>query len=144
MSLLTYHKITHSDQKTREELSFIYQMPDVKRFLHIGEHYFDYVTNTENVFFYQVEKGGTAIGTLHIEIGEDTISLAILVFPAFQSRGWGTRIITDIKNDVFGFGCKRIEAYVDPQNKKAVHLFHKSEFSVTTQEDMLLFVYSKS
>ena len=125
-------------------LAEIYQEPEIARYLSISDNYFHYVTNTENVHFYKVYKNGELIGTTHLEKQGTILFMDILVFPKFQRAGLGTKIVKDIKDDVFELGYKIIEISIDETNFASLRLFENAGFVLTSKENELMnFVYKK-
>ena len=49
---LTYTRILSENDGDISQLLEIYKHPAISRFLSIGDNYFHYVANTENVYFY--------------------------------------------------------------------------------------------
>ena len=126
------------------ELVEIYQAPEIARYLSISDNYFHYVTNTENVHFYKVYKNGELIGTTHLEKQGTILFMDVLVFPKFQRAGLGTKIVKDIKDDVFELGYKIIEISIDETNFASLRLFENAGFVFTSKENELMnFVYKK-
>lgn len=64
--------------------------------------------------------------------------MSILIFPEFQRKGFGTKIIEDVKNDVFGLGYEKIEISVDENNYASIKLFENAGFSFVSKEDELI------
>ena len=125
-------------------LAEIYQEPEIAQYLSISDNYFHYVTNTENVHFYKVYKNGELIGTTHLEKQGTILFMDILVFPKFQRAGLGTKIVKDIKDDVFELGYKIIEISIDETNFASLRLFENAGFVFTSKENELMnFVYKK-
>ena len=67
MSQLTYAKILSKNDSDIFQILQIHRLPDISRFLSISDNYFNYVTNTENVYFYKVYENEKIIGTIHLE-----------------------------------------------------------------------------
>jgi len=144
MDKLTYVRMEDENDTDIEKLTEIYQTPDTARYISISDNYFHYVTNTENVYFYKVYENGTLIGATHLEKQDDVLFMDILVFTEFQGMGYGTRIIKDIQDDIFGLCYKTIEVYIDASNYASKKLFMKSNFDFVSEEDELMkFVYRK-
>ena len=144
MDKLTYVRMADENDTDIEKLTEIYQAPDTARYISISDNYFHYVTNTENVYFYKVYENGTLIGATHLEKQDDVLFMDILVFTEFQGMGYGTRIIKDIQDDIFGLCYKTIEVYIDASNYASKKLFMKSNFDFVSEEDELMkFVYRK-
>ena len=66
MNDLKYIRILSEDDHDIPKLTQIHKLPDISRFLSIGDSYFHYVTNTENVYFYKIHKYNTLIGSVHL------------------------------------------------------------------------------
>lgn len=49
----------------------------------MSDNYFNYVTTTENVFFYKVYQDKNLVGTIHFEKNNNIIYMDILIFPEF-------------------------------------------------------------
>ena len=137
MGNLIYTRLTQTDDTDIAQIAAIYHLPDIARYITIGEQYFDYITGNENVYFYKVYRENTLIGTVHFETQENTLFLSVVVSPEFQNAGYGTKILTDIKKDVFGLGYKRIEVSIDEANIASIRLFEKGGFAFVSQEDEL-------
>ncbi len=144
MRSLTYKKMIFENDADVPQLVEIYQAPEIARYLSIGDNYFHYVTNTENVHFYKVYKNGELIGTTHLEKQGTVLFMDVLVFPKFQRAGLGTKIVKDIQDDVFELGYKSIEISIDEANFASLRLFKNAGFAFTSKEDELMnFVYKK-
>ena len=144
MGSLTYKKMIFENDADVPQLAEIYQVPEIARYLSIGDNYFHYVTNTENVHFYKVYKNGELIGTIHLEKQGTVLFMDILVFPRFQRAGLGARIVKDIQDDVFKLDYKSIEISIDEANFTSLRLFENAGFVFTSKEDELMnFVYKK-
>ena len=144
MGSLIYKKMIFENDADVPQLAEIYQVPEIARYLSIGDNYFHYVTNTENVHFYKVYKNGELIGTIHLEKQGTVLFMDILVFPRFQRAGLGTRIVKDIQDDVFKLDYKSIEISIDEANFTSLRLFENAGFVFTSKEDELMnFVYKK-
>ena len=113
MTRLTYAKMLSADDVDISYITKYYENPKVSHFLSIGDNYFSYVTGTENVHFYKVYSNETLVGVVHLEKQRTSLFLSVLVFPEFQKLGFGTKIIDDVKKDVFGLDYKIIEVSVD-------------------------------
>ena len=134
---LIYTRLTQMDDADIARISVVYDLPEIARYIAIGEQYFDYVTGNETVYFYKVFDENALIGTIHLETQGDTMFLSVVVFPQYQNAGCGTKILTDIQKDVFGLGYKRIEVSIDETNIASIRLFEKVGFAFVSQEDEL-------
>ena len=54
MHNLTYKRMCLEDDTDIPELITIYQIPEIAQYISIGNNYFRYVTNSEEVYFYKV------------------------------------------------------------------------------------------
>ena len=134
---LIYTRMTQTDDADIARILAVYDLPKIARYIAIGEQYFDYVTGHETVYFYKIFDENALIGTIHLELQEDTMFLSVVVFPQHQNAGYGTKILTDIQKDVFGLGYKRIEVSIDETNIASIRLFEKVGFTFVSQEDEL-------
>ncbi len=137
MSNLIYTRLMKTDDMDILNIRAMYQLPEISRYIAIGEQYFDYVTGIENVCFCKVYKEGTLIGTVHLEKQKDSLFLSVVVFPKFQNAGYGMEILTDIKKDVFDLGYKSIAVSIDQTNIASIRLFEKAGFVFVSQEEEL-------
>lgn len=137
MSNLIYARMTQTDDADIAQISAVYDLPEIARYIAIGEQYFDYVTGHENVYFYKIFDENGLIGTIHLETQKDTLYLSVVVFTQHQNAGYGTKVLTDIQKDVFGLGYKRIEVSIDETNTPSIGLFEKVGFAFVSQEDEL-------
>ncbi len=141
---LTYKRMLFDDDIEVAYLIEIYKFPEIAQYLSIGDNYFHYVTNTENVYFYKVYEHDKWIGTIHLEKKETVLYMVILVFPEFQRTGLGKKIVNDIQNDVFGLGFDRIEISIDETNFSSLGLFENAGFTFVSKEDGLInYAYEK-
>lgn len=51
MNKLTYKRIVSQEDKDIFLINEIHSKPEIKKYISIGDNYFNYVTTTENVFF---------------------------------------------------------------------------------------------
>ncbi|MBQ7378987.1 MAG: GNAT family N-acetyltransferase [Clostridia bacterium] len=139
-----YRRIVSEEDADIPQISKIFQHPMVSQYLSIGDNYFHYVTNTENVFFYKVYQKEKLIGTVHIEKNDDLLYMDILIFPEFQRMGYATRVIKDVQKDIFGLNYNRIEISIDERNIASLRLFENAGFLFVSKEDELLnYVYKR-
>ena len=138
MHNLTYKQMSSEDDRDIPQLVTIHQMPEIAQYLSVGDNYFHYVTNSENVFFYKVYENNKLIGSTHLEKQGTMLFMDILVFPEFQRTGLGTKIVKDIQSDVFGLRYERIEISVDERNTASLKLFENAGFIRTSKEGELI------
>lgn len=137
MSKLTYKRMVSQEDKDIFLINEMHQKPEIKKYISISDNYFNYVTTTENVFFYKVYKERNLVGTIHLEKNDYIIYMDILIFPEFQKAGLGTKVISDIKNDIFNLNIKKIEVSIDESNIPSLKLFEKSSFKFVSQDNEL-------
>ena len=138
MHNLTYKRMLLEDDTDIPELITIYQLPEIAQYISIGDDYFRYVTNNEDVYFYKVYENNKLIGSTHLERQGTLLFMDILVFPEFQRAGFGTKIVKDIQNDIFGLDFDRIEISIDETNIASLKLFENSGFVYTSKENELI------
>ena len=142
MNNLVYSRLLAENDADVSRLMQVLQLPEISRYLYISDHYFDYVTNTANVYFYKVYENKELIGSIHLEKPGSILYMDILVFPEFQGKGYGTKIIKDIQRDIFDLHYERIEVSIAESNTASLKLFRNAGFEFVSQEDGLLdFVY---
>ena len=145
MSDLIYKILKCEKDKDVLLIKNIHNIQEIKKYININDNYFNYVTTTENVFFYKVYKKRNLIGTIHLEKNDNIIYMDILIFPEFQKSGLATKVINDIKNDIFNLSFKKIKVSIDENNIPSLRLFEKSGFKFISQEDELKnYEYSKN
>ena len=144
MDDLTYEQLLNENDIAIPQLQTIYQFPEISRYISISDNYFFYVTSTTNVYFYKVHNNGEMIGTIHLEKHENLLYMDILIFPEFQRKGFATKVIKDIQNDIFELDYKKIEISIDKSNDASLKLFENAGFTRTSREDELInFVYQR-
>ena len=144
MHSLTYERMFFEDDKDIPQLIAIYQLPEIARYLSIGDNYFRYVTSNKNVYFYKVYEDNRLIGTTHLEKQGAVLFMDILVFPEFQGIRLGTKILEDIQNDILGLNFDRIEISIDEGNTASLRLFENAGFVRMSKDDELInFTYQR-
>ena len=144
MRKITYQRMLDENDSDIHRIKAVYQLRDVAQYISIGDNYFRYVTSTENVYYFKVYEGGKLIGTAHFEKRGSTLSVAILVFCEYQRLGFGTRIVKDIQDGVFGLAYDKIEISIDERNTASLKLFENAGFIRLSQEEELIsMVYRK-
>lgn len=144
MSNLIYKRMISIDDEDIYKIKLIHQIPQISQYISISDNYFHYVTSTKNVYFYKIYYDDKLVGTTHIEKQQNILYMDILVFPEFQGNGIGTKIVTDIQNDIFKLGYDKIEVSIDEKNIPSIRLFEKTGFVFVSKEDELKnYVYIK-
>ncbi|MBE6697538.1 MAG: GNAT family N-acetyltransferase [Ruminococcaceae bacterium] len=142
---LTYKQMLDENDIAVSELKAIYQLPEVARYLNISDNYFCYVTKTSGVYFYKVYNKDELIGAIHLELNGNLLYMDILIFPKFQRKGFATKVIEDIQNDIFKLNYNKIEIAVDETNSASLKLFENAGFTRTSKDDELInLVYQKT
>lgn len=140
---ITYKLMTSETDVDIAKLISIFKLPDVSRYYEINfENYFSYVTNSPNVYFYKAYEKDELIGVFHLEKSEETLYLSIVVFPEFQNKGKASKIVEDIKNNIFGLEYCKIEVAINDDNIASLKLFEKQGFLFDSKDGGLItYVY---
>ena len=145
MDNLTYEKLIDENDIAIPELKAMYQLPEVSKYLSISDNYFCYVTKTSGVYFYKLCNTDELIGAIHLELNENLLYMDILIFPKFQRKGFATKVIKDIKNDIFKLNYNKIEISIDETNSASLKLFENAGFRRVSKDDELInLVYHKT
>lgn len=137
MSDLIYKRIISIDDEDIYKIKLIHQIPQISQYISLSDNYFHYVTSTKNVYFYKIYYDDKLVGTTHIEKQQNILYMDIVVLPEFQGNGIGTKIVTDIQNDIFKLGYDKIEVSIDEKNIPSIRLFEKAGFVFVSKEDEL-------
>ncbi len=142
---LEFVLLTTKADKDIPNIISIHQLPEISRFVSIDmNNYFDYVTQSPNVYFYKVFLDGTLVATTHFECLNKTLYMSIVVFPKYYRKGIGTNIIKNVLNGNFPIVFDRIEISIDETNIPSKKLFEKMGFVFTSKEEELEnYVYIK-
>ena len=136
---MNYQRITGTDYQYIPYLTAILHLPEISRFLSIDDdHYWSYVTSSENVRYYKAYDGGSLVGAVHLETDQKTLYMDIMVMPDYQRRGMGTKILGDILGGKFPISFDTVEVSIDEANTASVRLFEKMGFVRVSQEDELI------
>ena len=136
---MNYQRITGTDDPDIPYLTAILHLPEISRFLSIDDdHYWSYVTSSENVCYYKAYDGETLVGAVHLETDQKTLYMDIMVMPDYQRRGMGTKILGDILGGKFPISFDTVEVSVDERNAASIRLFEKMGFLRVSQEDELI------
>lgn len=144
MSKLTYQRMLDENDSDIHRIKAVYQLRDVAQYISIGDNFFRYVTSTENVCYFKVYENERLIGATHFEKRGSVLSVAILVFCEYQRLGFGTRIVKDIQDGVFGLAYDQIAVSIDERNTASLKLFENAGFIRLSQDGELInMVYRK-
>jgi Acetyltransferases, including N-acetylases of ribosomal proteins len=140
---LIYKKLLPFDNDIEYLIDF-YKLPEISKFLSIDfDNFFNYVTETENVYYYKIYDCDVLIGDIDLEINDDVLDLAVLIFPDYQKRGYGQQVIKDVIDNKFGLTFSKIRAYIDISNIASIKLFEKLGFEKCSEEDELVeYIYN--
>lgn len=124
----------------------IHRLPGIARFIGIdSEHYFNYVTSTDGVYYYKVYLDEMLVGSVHLEQDRNTLTLSLLVIPEYQNLGIASRILEDVKSGVLISGFSEIRVSVERENVPSLHLFEKAGFVLRGEEDgQLDYIYDNN
>ena len=90
------------------------------------------------MYFYKVYDNEKMIGALHLEKAEETLYLSIVIFPEFQNKGNGSKIIEEVKNNVLGLQYSKIEVAIHRENIASLKLFENQGFAVESEDGSLI------
>ena len=127
VSQLTYAKILSKNDSDIFKILQIHRLPDISRFLSISDNYFNYVTNTENVYFYKVYENEKIIGTIHLEKYDHLLYMDILIFPEFQRRGFATKVMERLCEEAGNLNLCAVDLYGSNEGKP---LYEKLGFKI--------------
>ncbi len=138
---LKYIKLISSD----EDIPFlkkVHSSPEISEFISIDtSNYFNYVTSSDNVFYYKVILENEIVASIHLESENSVLHISILTLPQYQKNGIATQIIDDVKAGRIIKDFHEITVSVDKDNIASIRLFKKSDFKLIFAEDELL-IYS--
>lgn len=135
---MIYQRITHTDDPDIPSLAAAMRLPEIARFIHIDEqNFWNYVTSSENVFYYKVYDHGCLSAALHAEISDGTLYPALMVLPQYQRQGIAAAILRDLQTGSLPLEFSQIEATVDAANAASIALFEKMNFACVSDTDGL-------
>ena len=116
-----------------------YCKPEIERFVSIDkDSFWIYATETENVYFYKVYNDDILSGTVHCELCDGVLYLAVVVFPEFQNKKIATAMVNAVLDGITGLEFNEIQVSVDEKNAASLKLFRNIGFVQTGQEDELV------
>ena len=141
---MTYLRIITTNDPDIPYLASILKLSEIAKFISIDEsNYWNYVTQTENVFYYKVFFNDELIAATHCEISNKILYMDIMVIPRHQGKGIATAILSDILSGKLQLDFNKIEVAIDEQNTASIKLFEKMNFKLVSKEDELLnYTYS--
>ena len=135
---IKYELLIRNDRHIDDEKT-IYKIPEISRYIDISDNFFDYVTNTENVYLLKILKGETLIGNIHFEIYDDIMYIAIMVIPKYQRKGIAKNAVEYVMNN---YKCNKYYASIEEGNNSSIKLFESLGFKYESKEDDILnYVY---
>ncbi len=111
----------------------------VKKFISISKNYFDYVTETENVFYYKILLNSKLIGGIHFEIHDIKMYISLFILPDYRNCGYGKASVKYVL-DNFTDKIEVVEVAVDEENYSSIRLFEGLGFKFT-EKDGNLYTY---
>ena len=144
-SKMIYRRIETASDTDIPYLTEILNLPEISHFISINENnYWNYVTETENVFYFKVFNNDILVAATHCEISNKTLYMDIMVIPKYQRNGIATRILQDIKSGKLDIDYKKIEVSIDENNIASISLFEKEGFVCVSKEaELRNYVYLK-
>lgn len=116
-----------------------YRHQSVSQFISINEDtYWEYVTGTDNVYFYTIYVNDVLAATVHLELSNQVLYMSIVVFPEYQNQGIATTILKDIQSGKFAIDFTKIQISIDEKNIYSLKLFEKVGFVCVGKNDELL------
>ena len=142
---MNYQLLTNQNDAHIPRILSAYKTPSVAPFISINEaNYWEYVTNTENVWFYKICEDGCIVATIHLELNKRVLYMDVVVFPEYQKRGIAKKILRDIQNGKLGIDFAKIQVSIDERNNASIRLFENAGFScVGKDEELLEYAYIK-
>ena len=142
---MIYQRIKSINDTDIPYLTSILDMPEISRYISIDrDNYWNYVTMTDNVFYFKAYSKKALVGAVHLEVSGETLYMDIMVIPELQGKGIGTTILRDVLTDKLITGFKSVEVSIDKSNIASARLFEKMGFIFKSEDDGLLnYVYFK-
>jgi RimJ/RimL family protein N-acetyltransferase len=70
--------------------------------------------------------------------------MSVVVFPPYQGKGLGKRMVKDVRDDAFGLGFGRIEVSIDESNEASRKVFEGAGFIFVDQDGELFnYIYER-
>ena len=143
---MIYRLIKGLDDEDIPTILSVYRQPSISRFISIDEeNYWKYIASSDNVYFYKIYKDNILLATIHLELVDCVLYMAVVVFPEYQKQGIATTILKDIQTRKIGLDFDKIQVSIDEKNIASLKLFESAGFVCTGQDEELLeYEYSKS
>ena len=143
---MIYRLIKNLDDEDIPVILSAYNQPSISQFISIDEeNYWEYITSSDNVYFNKIYKDDILVSTIHLELDNRVLDMAVVVFPEYQNQGIATTILKDIQAGKTGLDFDKIRVYIDEKNIPSLKLFESAGFVCTGKDEELLeYEYSKS
>lgn len=135
MSELALKKLERNDSDIAI-LRELHNEPSVKKYLSIGDNYFEYCTSTQNVQYIKILLSGVIIGGIHLETDNDILYLSIFIATEYRQKGYARECIGYII-DKFTEGINFIKVSIEEENVPSIKLFESLGFTYADQEEEL-------
>ena len=135
MSQLTFEKLERNDSDI-VILRELHNEPSVKKWLSIGDNYFEYCTSTQNVQYIKILLSGVIIGGIHLERDNDILYLSIFIATEYRQKGYARECVGYII-DKFTEGINFIKVSIEEENIPSIKLFESLGFVFADQEEEL-------
>ena len=135
MSQLAF-KILERNDSDIAILRELHNEPSVKKWLSIGDNYFEYCTSTQNVQYIKILLSGVIIGGIHLERDNDILYLSIFIASEHRQKGYARECICYIINR-FSEGINSIKVSIEEENIPSIKLFESLGFVFTGQDEEL-------
>ena len=135
---MNYVLLTNQNDALIPDILSCYKIPSVAQFISIDEtNYWNYVTSTDNVWFYKILEEDCLVSTIHLELNDDILYMDVVVLPKYQKKGIATKILNDIKSGKLGIDFNKIKISVDERNIASIKLFENAGFVLIGKDDEL-------
>ena len=139
MNRLTFILLESTEDEELVIIKENYSKSAVERFVSIDkEKFWQYVTETENVYFYKIYNDSNLVGTMQCEVYGGILYLALVVFPEYQKKKIGTSAVQEVIAGKTGLSFKEIQVSIDEKNIASLKLFQNAGFNKIGQKDELV------
>jgi ribosomal protein S18 acetylase RimI-like enzyme len=120
-----------------DELIRIHFEPSVSRYISISDNYFDYVTETDHVWYYKIIADGILAGGIQCEMHDNTMYLCVCVDEKHRRLGIAEQSLIQLFS-IIPMTVKTIEVSIDETNIPSIHLFQKLGFQLAERDNDLI------
>ena len=128
--------LLRKEDKDIPVLQELHNLPAIKKYISISENYFEYVTSTENVWYYKIMQENNLIGAVHLEKYDEALYLSIWIRPEFQRKGYASIVLADIENNL-NHGAQFIQVSIEDDNSSSLRLFEKAGYVLVGVDEEL-------